>query len=283
MRRSSLFRIALFIISATVTLVVAIIAVLFSIYGQDFYVNYKTDELMPKAKSISNQLTKLYGENADWHTVDRMLYSDEFSVPDAKTYVMNPNGAIITNEEHGEEIERSKNAVSRCFESALHGESVSIPRSAAGILVGVPVYGDAGNVIGAVVLVHNNSVIREKVNSLAMNFGLIMIAVLLLALIPSVFVFRSVTRPIKSITNTALDMARGDLDVRADVRGSFEAQHLAEAFNTLAGALHSNVEHLVIERNRLGAVLNGIEEGIIAVDRRGAITHFNSASVKSSA
>lgn len=280
MQRSSLLRIILFIISAMMILVVAFIAVLFSIIGQDMYEDYKVDELLPKAKVISQQVSKLYQENTDRRTVARMIYSDEFAVADITTYVIerDGDGTIITTAEQ-DEMEACEGVVSAFAEKVMSGNTVSIPRSPVGVLTGAPVYDGSGDVIGAVVLVQRSVKVREKVNSLALTFGIVLLAALLLAMIPSILVFRSVTKPIKNISDSALRMASGDLSARAEVRGSFEAQHLAESFNILAGALQSNIEYLIIERNRLNAVLNGIGEGIIAVDRNGTITHFNSSSV----
>lgn len=278
-KRSSLFRIVFFIVSATLTFVVAIIAVLFSIFGYDLYISYKSEDLLPKAKALSQQVTRLYLENADRHTIQRMIYSDEYSVPDSAIYVIEANGKVITSDDLTS-AEEAKDTVKQCFDRVMNGEQVSMPKAALGILVGVPIYDGSDNIIGAVILIHRGSIIQERLNGAAMQFGLIMLAILLVALIPSILVFRYVTKPIKNVSQTALAMANGDLDARAVPKGSFESQHLAESFNTLAEALKSNIDHLVVERNRLSTVLDGIGEGIIAVDRHGVITHFNSAALK---
>ena len=62
-KRTSLFKIVFFIVSVTMVFVVAIIAVLFSIFGHDLYVSYKSEELIPKAKALSQLVTRLYLEN----------------------------------------------------------------------------------------------------------------------------------------------------------------------------------------------------------------------------
>ncbi|MBR3299036.1 MAG: HAMP domain-containing protein [Clostridia bacterium] len=278
-RRTSLLKIVFFIVSITLTFVVALIAVLFSIFGHGLYVNYKTDDLLPKAKALSNQVTKLYLENADRHTISRLIYSEEYAVAETSVYLIESYGSPISNDD-AETQKASAETVRICFESVMEGKTVSMPQASAGIVVGVPVYDGADRVIAAVILIHRGSVIQDRVNGLALQFGLVMIAILLVALIPAILVFRYVTKPIKAVSETALAMANGDLDARAVPRGSYESQHLAESFNTLADALRSNIDHLVIERNRLGTVLDGIGEGIIAVDRQGDITHYNSAAIR---
>lgn len=278
-KRTSLFKMVFFIVSITMVFVVAIIAVLFSIFVHDIYISYKSDDLIPKAKALSQQVTKLYRDNADRNTIARMIYSDEYAVPDSVAYVFDMNGNVITTDDRTS-ADEAREAVKQCYYKAIKGEQVSMPKAALGILVGVPIYDESNNIIGSVILVHRGSLIRERLNRAAMQFGLIMLAILLLALVPSVLVFRFVTKPIKNVSETALAMANGNLDARAIPKGSFESQHLAESFNTLAEALKNNIDHLVVERNRLGTVLDGIGEGIIAVDRQGVITHFNSAVIK---
>lgn len=281
-KHSSLFKIVFIIVCVTITFVVAIIAVLFSIFGHDIYINYKTEDMLPKAKALSGQITKLYLENADRHAIARMIYSDEYAIPDASTYIVEiSSGSVITNDD-SESFESARETVNLCLDNIKKGDgsTVSMPRASVGIVIGVPIYDGSNRVIGAVILIHRGSAIQDRLNGLGLQFGLLMFAILLVALIPSILVFRFVTKPIRAVSETAIEMANGNLDARAIPRGSFESQHLAESFNMLADALRSNIDHLIIERNRLSTVLDGIGEGIIAVDRQGVITHYNSAALK---
>lgn len=259
-------------------LVVAVVAVLFSIIGHDMYAEYRANELIPKAEIISQQVSKLSEEHADRRTIARMIYSNEYSVTDTATYVVDTLGGFVTTDGIDDSAECMPTLLSYA-EKIMDGETVKIPNSKLGVIVGVPIYEKSGGIIGAVLLLQRHISLQEHVNSLALTFGLVLLGVLLLTLIPSFLVVRSLTKPIRNISDSALKMAKGDLSVRAEVSGSFEAQHLAESFNVLAGALESNIEDLIVERNRLSAVLNGIGEGIIAVDRQGEITHFNPSSV----
>lgn len=259
-------------------LVVAFVAVLFSIIGHDMYAEYKANELMPKAEIISQQVSKLSEEQADRRTIARMIYSNEYSVTDTATYVIDPFGGVITTDGIEDSAECTPTLLSYA-EKIMNGETVKIPNSKLGVIVGVPIYNENSDIVGSVILLQRHVALQEHVNSLALTFGLVLLGVMLLTLIPSFLVVRSLTKPIRNIADSALKMAKGDLSVRAEVSGSSETQHLAESFNVLAGALESNIEDLIVERNRLSAILNGIGEGIIAVDRTGEITHFNPSSV----
>lgn len=96
MKRSSLFRIILYIVCAITVLLVILVACLFSVVGHEMYAGMKIDELKPKAQSISQRVTKLYESNTDKRTLARMLHLGEFSASDATIYIIEPNGAVVT-------------------------------------------------------------------------------------------------------------------------------------------------------------------------------------------
>jgi len=79
----------------------------------------------------------------------------------------------------------------------------------------------------------------------------------------------------KQMRDVALSMAGGDFTVRAntDIRG--EIGELGGALNYLSGALGRTVAELMVERTRLRRILNGLSEGILAVDAQGKTTHVN--------
>lgn len=205
--------------------------------------------------------------------------SGEFSASDATIYIIEPNGAVVTTAEQ-DEYDQSVETVRRCFQTVIQGEEIALPSTDIGIVVGTPVYSDSGDIIGSVILVVGSKQAESTLAKLAVELGLAMLGIALLMLIPIVIIFSKVTKPIRHVSNVALQMAGGDLTVRAKEEGSNESRHLAQSFNILAEALQNNIDSLVVERNRLRTVLDGIGEGIISVDKTGVVTHYNSASVQ---
>ena len=84
-------------------------------------------------------------------------------------------------------------------------------------------------------------------------------------------------RPITRMRTVALTMAGGDLTARAEDSSNDEYGELGRALNYLSSELGSTISSLQMERNRLQSLINGLSEGIIAVDAKGATTLINPA------
>ena len=86
--------------------------------------------------------------------------------------------------------------------------------------------------------------------------------------------------PVARLRNAAVAMSEGDLEVRADENAYGELGELGKAVNQLSYQLSRNMYTLIVERNRLRNMLNGLSEGIVAIDAKGEITHTNPALEK---
>lgn len=72
-----------------------------------------------------------------------------------------------------------------------------------------------------------------------------------LAVIVGLVVSQGLSAPVRSLTTTTDRMGRGDLSVRASVRGRGEFAHLAGQFNQMAGRLETSFSDLETERDAL--------------------------------
>ncbi len=86
--------------------------------------------------------------------------------------------------------------------------------------------------------------------------------------------------PVAKLKDAAVAMSQGDLEQRADETADGELGELGKAVNNLSDQLSRNMYTLIVERNRLRNMLNGLSEGIVAIDREGKITHTNPAIMK---
>ena len=134
-----------------------------------------------------------------------------------------------------------------------------------------------GEVVGAVFMAQTMTEVMSGMQALSdtITFSMLLVALLLL---PAAMYFASrFSRPVARMRSVALTMAGGDLTVRADDRRADEFGELGGALNYLCAELGSTISSLELERNRLQSLINGLSEGIIALDERGAATLTNPA------
>ena len=114
------------------------------------------------------------------------------------------------------------------------------------------VFGNAETPWSVNILIPNEQIIAEATDSMwqMISFGaLIAVAALVLLW----FVVRQLTRPIRDVTNAAIQVAGGNLDVHANVTSSDELGTLANAFNTMTSQLRESIgtlEQSVADRTK---------------------------------
>jgi two-component system phosphate regulon sensor histidine kinase PhoR len=98
---------------------------------------------------------------------------------------------------------------------------------------------------------------------------------LVLAFGIGLFVARRVTKPVVQMQSIARRMSEGDFTVRAPIRSPDEIGALGRALNGLAARLRENIHDLGHEQAKATAILDGMIEGVIAVDGRDIILLMN--------
>ena len=112
-------------------------------------------------------------------------------------------------------------------------------------LYAAPIY-DEGEVVGVLVYISRAQEIYESLRAIRTQMLLWMLAVAAAALLMSMFVVRTITRPIGELSAGISRMSRGDLSSRVEVRGKNEFAQLASAFNSMSEKL----ERLDMARNQ---------------------------------
>jgi two-component system phosphate regulon sensor histidine kinase PhoR len=101
------------------------------------------------------------------------------------------------------------------------------------------------------------------------------LAAMAVAFAIGLFVARRVTRPVIEMQAIARRMSEGDFAVHAPVGSPDEIGSLGRALNVMAGRLRDKIRDLEREQAKATAILEGMVEGVIAVDGHNLIALMN--------
>ena len=101
---------------------------------------------------------------------------------------------------------------------------------------------------------------------------------MLVALLLSLFTGRIFGRSLRNISDAAAQIAGGNLDVRIRSEAPDEIGQLAGTLDHLTESLASTLKTLREERDRLGRILEAMEEGVLVLDSRRVVVMANPAA-----
>ncbi|MBD3735443.1 MAG: PAS domain-containing protein [Pseudomonas balearica] len=120
---------------------------------------------------------------------------------------------------------------------------------------------------------------RDRAILLAGVLGLTGVAVLLIGFITAHGFARRFGEPIERLSAAADQIGRGDFNIALPSSPIAELSSLSRRFGLMAQALHefkqTNVEALVNGQQRLQALLDSIDDGLLIIDREGRLEHAN--------
>lgn len=98
---------------------------------------------------------------------------------------------------------------------------------------------------------------------------------LLVAVMLSFALSKTITNPIENITTGAKKISDGDFSYHIAVRSKDEIGTLSETFNSMASVLKSTLDDIDGERNKLKTIFLYLTDGVAAFDREAKLLHFN--------
>ena len=271
MFKDTILRRIVVIILLSVLLSAVLTTAAFYYSGGRVFSGIKAKELRPRAEYLANITAEYLQGLITKETYERSI-GRGFKVWDASMYAYDACGDLFAYPAN-EDSTVNKDAISGLLQNVLKGESVYSPntKNHAGVLIGEPVVSRFGNVIGALFLVKPLNELNTAMGSLIYALIISMIASSLIMILPAYLGSRSIVRPIRQMNVTANAMAGGNFTAKAEEEGTDELVQLGRSLNHLSAALSATISDLTLEKNRLHAVINGIGEGIIAIDAEGKI------------
>ncbi|MCX2891410.1 MULTISPECIES: KinB sensor domain-containing domain [Pseudomonas] len=109
--------------------------------------------------------------------------------------------------------------------------------------------------------------------------GLMGLVVLVLGFVTAHNIARRFGQPIEALAKAADQLGKGNFDVTLPVTQATELNLLTRRFGLMADALRkhqaTNIDELLAGQQRLQAVLDSIDDGLLIIDRQGRLEHLN--------
>ena len=172
----------------------------------------------------------------------------------------------------GEKLEQTANLL-----TARYGQVGDESDIAAGYMdVAIPISGGDNSYI---IYIRDN---RSTVSSLNSELLIIILQALLVGLLISVLLSfllsKTMINPIEKLTEGAERVASGDFSEKLEVDSTDEIGILTTTFNDMASVLHSTLEAVEDERNKLDTLFLHMTDGVVAFDHQGTLIHCNPAA-----
>lgn len=120
---------------------------------------------------------------------------------------------------------------------------------------------------------------RDRALLIAGLLGLVGLAVLIIGFITAHAIARRFGAPIEALAKAADNIGQGNFEVTLPISSAAEMNQLTRRFGIMAEALRehqaTNVDELLAGQQRLQAVLDSIDDGLLMIDREGHLEHLN--------
>lgn len=167
------------------------------------------------------------------------------------------------------------------FNRVLNGETLTAVQQfeftqGVVLLAGAPVLDTNGSVLSGVVLAQSVDQLHRLSRAIGFMLSMVVSIALVLAVLLATQQTRRLVLPIQKLTRAARRMTDDNsYFIRISPLPNDEIGDLGRAMNSMSARLSDVIQNLRKERDKLGLVISGIGEGLIAVDRGGRVVHSN--------
>ncbi|WP_027340369.1 ATP-binding protein [Halonatronum saccharophilum] len=146
------------------------------------------------------------------------------------------------------------------------------------LLVGVPIYDSQGQLDNKSLLIFTSVAgINSTINQVRRMMIYSSILAIFLAILISYRWSKSLSAPLKEISDTAIEISKGNLDHQIVIEDNTEVGMLADSMNYLSEKLKVTLNDLIREKNKLQYVLSGMEEGVLFINKRSRVILLNNS------
>lgn len=189
------------------------------------------------------------------------------------------DGVVVADSD--EDVARMENHANRPEVLAAHGAPFGISRRRSATVGYEMLYVarvlPTGDVVRVALPLRQ---VHEQVVALRGSIAAVALLALLVSLGLGLIVVRRINRPIAEMTRVAEELRAGVYTRRVRSRTDDELGVLADTLNRLGEEIARRIATISEDRTRLGAVLAGMAESVVAVDREDRVLFCNAAAAK---
>ncbi len=280
-KQGSIFEKFLFylIFGCVLTSMIAVLVYLFT--GASVHARRIADEMMPRAESVARLATRLQSGQISYDSFLDFTLKEQQGT---RVFIFDENASLIAYTTENSQIDDtiSDSILDYGKQVVQSGEQLVSTkwRSQDGVVVGVAIMDNMHRVTGAVLMSRPSFEVYSSLMSFVRALILSSMIAAACMIFPAYFISRRVTNPIRTMTRASTAMASGNFSVHADESRDDEIGLLGVALNNLSTQLQRNISDLVLARNRLNMILDGLREGVVALEADNKLIYHNQAACR---
>ncbi|AZV57823.1 ATP-binding protein [Clostridium sp. AWRP] len=268
------------------TLLIGIIAL--SIFKNNIY-EIKRNNMKKHALEISNTISPYMSENTkekDFVNIVNLINS----IDNAKLWILDSSKNIISASNNKDnvltsinyaDVKKTYNSITeKVFTGAETYDEIYNPYYKEYMMTtAVPIKNSSSTVIGAVILNSSLYDLSNSMNKFFIYIVLTLIGEICLAGFMGYYFSKNISKPLKKINSSALELARGHYGIKTNIYQKDEIGELSNSFDLLSLKLEYTIDKLFEEKNKLSNILKSMNEGILSLDTNFHIINMNQSTL----
>ncbi|MFW2488107.1 ATP-binding protein [Clostridium chromiireducens] len=266
------------------TLFIGIIAL--NIFRNNIY-EVKKNNMNKHAVAISETI-KPYVENSSNNEEFIKMIHLLNDIDNAKIWILNTDKSIITASDTDNDIKYINDSEITDLYNDINSKVLDGEEAYAEgynpyyneeiMTIAVPIK-EGNTIIGAVILNSSITDLSNSMNKFFLNLILAVLGETILVGVLGYYFSRNISRPIKKINSSALELARGHYGIKTNIYQKDEIGELSNSFDLLSLKLKYTIDELFEEKNKLSNIITSMSDGILALDRNSQIININEAAI----
>ena len=251
-------------------------------YLNDFYTQINTainDQDLFRDLTVKTP-AELSGEVTGVEMLDQVLgaYAGALGVNGGSRnyYILDQTGTYLagTDDEYGARLEYTENLLAVIRDRTVVGDKSNLTASYMDVAIPIDRGGDP-----YIVYIRDN---RDAVDNLNNQLFMLIMEALVFGLVISVLLSfllsKTMVTPIRRLTDGAERVADGDFSSKIEVTSRDEIGVLTNTFNDMAQQLEDTLRQVENERNKLDTLFLHMTDGVVAFSSQGEVIHSNPAA-----